>query len=131
MKHKLIITVLVAFFALTVKAQQGGGQGMNAESMAQRESAWMKTELNLTADQVTKVDAINLKYAQEQTAAFQGGQSSDPSARQKLMADMNAKKRTELQAVLTADQLKKYDEYLANRTQQGGRGGFGGPPPGQ
>ena len=91
----------------------------------------MKTELALTADQTTKVDAINLKYAKEQMASFQGGQGGDPAAMQKQVADMNAKKRTEFQAVLTAEQLKKYDTYLANRQQQGGRGGFGGPPPGQ
>jgi hypothetical protein len=88
----------------------------------------MKSELTLSADQTSKVEAINLKYAKEQMSAFQGGPGGDPEARQKQMADMNAKKRTELQAILSAEQLKKYDAYLANRQQQGGRGGFGGPP---
>jgi len=137
MKQKLFLTVLIAFLALTVKSQPGGGQpggqggqGRSAESIAQRESDWMKTQLSLTADQITKVDAINLKYAQMQMSSVPGGPGGDPNAMQKQMADLNAKKRSELQSVLTEEQLKKYDEYLAQRPA-GGRGGFGGPPPGQ
>jgi len=104
------------------------------ESMAQRETDWMTSELSLTADQVAKVSAINVKYAQKQMEMFQGGPppggGGDMSAMQKQMADIAAQKRTELQPILSGEQLKKYDEYLANRPA-GGRGGFGGPPPNQ
>ena len=97
------------------------------EAIAQRETAWMTTELGLTKDQVTKVDAINLKYAEKMMAQFQGGPGGDFEAMQKQMAEINAQKRKELEPVLSAEQLKKYDEYLANRPA-GGRGGFGPPP---
>ena len=104
------------------------------DAMAQRETDWMTTELELSADQVTKVSAVNVKYAQKQMEMFQGGGApgggGDMSAMQKQMADIAAQKRTELQPILSAEQLKKYDEYLANRPA-GGRGGFGGPPPNQ
>jgi len=100
------------------------------ESMAQRETDWMTTELSLTADQVTKVSEINVKYAQKQMEMFQGGPppggGGDMSAMQQQMADTAAQKRTELQPILPADQLQKYDEYLANNPG-GGRGGPGGP----
>ena len=101
-------------------------QQPTAESMAQSETDWMKTDLNLTADQVTKVQAINLKYAQKQMDLFQGarGGGGDFQAMQKQMTDLNAQKRTELQPVLTADQLKKYDDVLIERqNNRGGRGG--------
>ena len=107
MKHKIIISLLCVFIAIAVKGQpggQGGPGGMNAESMTQRETEWMKGELTLSADQTSKVEAINLKYAKEQMSAFQGGPGGDPEARQKQMADMNEKKRTELQAILSAEQ---------------------------
>jgi Spy/CpxP family protein refolding chaperone len=145
MKNKFAIALFLAFIAVTVKAQQGGQGGpgrqggMTPEMMAQRETDWMKTELALTSDQITKVDAINLKFAKEQATAFQGGPGGDPSAMQKQMADLNARKRAELEPVLTAEQLKKYDTYMANRQQRGpggpggpGQGGPGGPGgPGQ
>lgn len=107
------------------------------ESMAQRETDWMTTELNLSADQVEKVSEINVKYAQKQMEMFQGGRpqgGGDMSAIQGQMAEIAAEKRTELQPILSAEQLKAYDEYLANnpgRGRGGPGGGFGGPPPDQ
>lgn len=99
------------------------------ESMAQRETEWMTTELGLSDDQVSKVDAINVKYAEKMMEQFQGGPGGDREAMQEMMAEINAQKRTEFEEILSAEQLLKYDEYLANRPA-GGRGGFG-PPPGQ
>ena len=104
------------------------------DAMAQRETDWMTTELSLSDDQVTKVSAINVKYAQKQMEMFQGGGGppggGDMSAMQKQMQEIAAQKRTELEPILSAEQLKQYDAYLANRPA-GGRGGFGGPPPNQ
>jgi Spy/CpxP family protein refolding chaperone len=92
------------------------------EEMAQRENEWMKTELNLNADQQKKVEAINLKYAKEMQQIFQNNRGDFSSIRPK-MDEMQAKKRTELQPVLTEDQLKKYDAVLAER-----RANRPGPP---
>ncbi len=105
-------------------------QPPTAESMAQRETEWMTTELELTEDQVAKVDPINLKYAEKMAELFQGGPGGDFEAMREKMNEMNAEKRTEFKDILTADQLKKYDEYLAERQQRGPRG-QGGPPPNQ
>ncbi|MBN2480775.1 MAG: hypothetical protein JXB19_03475, partial [Bacteroidales bacterium] len=102
------------------------------ESMAQRETEWMTTELKLSQDQITKVSAINVKYAQKMMEQFQGGPGGDREAMQAQMAQINAQKRSEFESLLSAEQLKKYDEYLAENQQRGfGGGGRGGTPPGQ
>lgn len=98
------------------------------EAMAQRETEWMTTELELTEDQVAKVDPINLKYAEKIVELFQGGTGGDFEALREKMNEMNAQKRTEFEDILTADQVKKYDEYLAERQQRGPRGTEDPPP---
>ena len=106
-------------------------QPPSAESMAQRETEWMTKELSLSEDQVKKVNAINLKYAEKQAEMFQGGPGGDFEAMQKKMKEINDQKRAEFEGVLTAEQLKKYDDYVA-QNQRGpggpGRPGGGAPP---
>lgn len=97
------------------------------ESMAQRETEWMTTELELTEDQVAKVDAINLKYAEKMAELFQGGPGGDFEAMREKMNEMNTQKRAEFEDILTDDQLQKYDEYMAENQRRGP----GGPPPNQ
>ena len=103
----------------------------SAEAMAQRETQWMTEELNLTQDQVEKVDAINVKYAEKMMEQFQSGPGGDFEAMQKHMAEINTQKREELKSVLSEEQLQQYDEYVAQNQQRGmrGPGGPGGPPP--
>jgi Spy/CpxP family protein refolding chaperone len=123
MKKLLLLTctVILVFFA-NAKAQPP-----SPEEMAKMETESMKTELNLNADQLTKVEAINLKYAQKMGEMFQQGPPADFTEAQKKMGEIQKQKRTEFEKVLTADQLKKYDQMQEERMKNA-PGGPDGPP---
>lgn len=118
---KLFLSGIAAFFglmlAMNVNAQM---QMPTAEEMAQRETDQMKAEMNLTADQLTKVEAINLKYAEKMSEIFAQGPGGDFAEIQKKMEENQTQKRNELEKVLDADQLKKYDEIQAERMNRRG-----------
>jgi periplasmic protein CpxP/Spy len=119
---KLLLSGLAASFALML-AMNVTAQMPSAEDMAKRETEQMKTELKLTADQLPKVEAINLKYAKKMSEMFSQGPGGDFAEMQKKMTEIQTQKRAELEKILNADQLKKYDEMTAARMNQQG------PPP--
>jgi|WetSurSiteA1Bulk_404760.scaffolds.fasta_scaffold04237_2 hypothetical protein len=122
MKRKVLIALTALFtLFLTVTAQPP--QPPSPEEMAKRETEQMKSELNLTADQLTKVEAINLKYAQKMGEMFQQGPGGDFAEMQKKMLEIDNQKRAEFSKILTADQLKKYDVMVAEQ-----RKNMPGPP---
>jgi hypothetical protein len=69
------------------------------------------------------VEAINLTYAQKMGEMFQAGPPSDFAEMQKNMQEIQKAKRADLEKVLTADQLKKYDQMMEER-----RRNMPGPP---
>ena len=60
LKQLGLSVVLVCTFAL-VKAQDG--QMPTAETRASKMTEWMKTNLSLTPDQLSRVQELNMKYA--------------------------------------------------------------------
>jgi hypothetical protein len=117
MKKTLVLTLSILFaMVLVVNAQPP-----SAEEMAKTQTEQMKAGLNLTADQLTKVEALNLKYAKMMSAMFEQGPPDDFEEMRKKMEENQKAKRVELEKVLNADQLKKYDQMQAER-------GPGGPP---
>ncbi len=119
MKKTLFLT-LSFLFAMFLAV---GAQPPSAEEMAKMQTDEMKSSLNLSADQLTKVDAINLKYAKKISEMFQQGPPSDFEEVRKKIEEIEKAKRAELEKVLTADQLKKYDQMQEERRKNG----FGGP----
>ena len=117
---KVALLSLSVLFALTMsmKGQPGGGMP-SAEEMAKRDTEQMKSELNLTADQLPKVEAINLKYAQKRSELFQNGPDGDFEQIRAKMQENQKQQRVEFEKVLTADQLKKYDTMMEERRQRG------------
>jgi periplasmic protein CpxP/Spy len=93
------------------------------EEMAKMETDAMKTELKLTADQLPKVEAINLKYARKMGEMFEQGPPADFTEMQKKMQDLETQKKVEFSKILNADQLKKYDTMMEER-----RKNMPGPP---
>jgi hypothetical protein len=108
MKKALFFTC-AALFALFITAN---AQQHTPEERAKEETESMKTALNLTDVQLTQVDSINLKYAKKRREMFQQNQNSDPAEREKIRNEMETLKRAELEKVLTADQLIKYDAMV-------------------
>lgn len=117
-------------------AQQGGGQGrpqMNPEEMLKRQTESMVEELKLNKDQETKVSAINKKYLDKQSAyrtKMQGASDEDRAKFREEFTKMQTEKDKEIKGILTADQVKLYDELIKKRAEQmrNRPGGGGGGP---
>jgi len=92
----------------------GGGPWESAEEKAQFQTERMKTLLDLTEEQQLQVQEINLKYAQEAE-----------EARKKMDAERQKRrdaKQAELEKILTAEQIEKFQLMRPMRRGQGGRG---------
>jgi Spy/CpxP family protein refolding chaperone len=111
-------TIILAFFT-NINAQPP-----SPEDMAKMETDQMKAELNLNGDQLTRVEAINLKYAKKMSEMFQEGPPSDFAEVQKKMEEIQKQKRVEFEKVLTKEQMVKYDSMMEERMKNRP----GGPP---
>ncbi len=155
-KFGVLLVVLLFATGMTYAQERGGGQRpssgnhgksemrgnrpqMDPEQMIQRETKQLVDELKLNKDQEQKVLAINKKYMEKRKA--ERAKISDASdadrekmrekMRETMKAEMEAKTK-EIKAVLTAEQVKKYDEMMKKRQEmmknrQGRMGGPGGP----
>ncbi|HZO09312.1 MAG TPA: hypothetical protein VFC77_08035 [Myxococcota bacterium] len=80
--------------------------GSTPAQRAAVQTEFMKTRLALGAEQVPKVEAINLKYAQQMQPILQG--SEGPLMKLGAARRVDQAKDAELQGVLTPDQFQKY-----------------------
>jgi len=118
MNLRKILVVAIAFAAVfstsLLQAQEqkkgrGGGMGMTVERI---EEAVGK----LSAEQKTKIEGILAKVREE----MQGLQGASQEDRQAKMREIMQSSRTQIRAVLTPEQQKKYDEMPQGRGQGGG-----------
>jgi hypothetical protein len=80
---------------------------MTTEEMAGKLTGWMKTNLELTDNQVGQVQIINLKYANKMMELQNDGSANKKQKMRALKADSDAKDQ-ELKRVLTADQFQSW-----------------------
>jgi HlyD family secretion protein len=107
-----------SFFSEAV-AQPAGGGGM----AAQRER--LINELQLTADQQAKLEAISTELRPKFMALRDMDDAERQGAREKITAEMRGK----ISAMLTPDQRKKYQEMIANAPTPGGGNRPAAAPP--
>lgn len=152
---RLGVLLVVFLFAtgVTFAQERGGGQRpskteqgrpagnrgdrpqMNPEEMIKRQTQRLVDELKLTKEQETKVTAINKKYMEKQSADWAKMRDASDADRAKMretMRKMQQEKDKEIKAVLTAEQVKLYEENQKKREEmrkngQGRMGGQGGP----
>lgn len=117
------VLMLVLFTMPGITANAQPPRPPSPEEMAKFETGWMKTALKLTAAQLPKIDAINLKYAKKTGEMFQNGPEGDFSVMEKKMNELESQKRVEFQSILTPGQIKLYDKEIADR-----RANRPGPP---
>lgn len=88
------------------KATGQDKEHMPPEERATKLTSWMKTNLQLTDDQVAKVGEINLKYANKNEAL----RNSPEPGREKLkkLKSFDQDKDNELKTLLTDEQYKTY-----------------------
>jgi Spy/CpxP family protein refolding chaperone len=120
MNLRKVLVVAIAFAAVfstsllqaqSQKKGRGGGMGMTVERI---EEAVGK----LSAEQKTKIEGI-LAKVREQMQGLQGASQED---RQAKMREIMQSSRTQIRAVLTPEQAKKYDEMASQGRGQGGGG---------
>ena len=115
----------------------GGRQQMNPEEMLKRQNQRLVDELKLNKDQEAKVSVINKKYMDKNTGSW--GKMRDASDEERKtfreqMRKVNDEKNKEIKALLSADQIKLFDEMQkknaeAMKNRQGGN--WGSQPSGQ
>ena len=130
MKSNIMLAVLIsAFVSVQSFAQdaptqdanradrRGGMASMTPEQRAERQTAQMKKQLTLTAEQETTITAINLKYAQQSQKMMASGERNPEAMKQAMDA-----KDGELKAVLSKEQYQQYEtmrEEQRNRMREG------------
>ncbi len=103
-------------------AQQGpGAAGGGGGMAAQRER--LVAELELSAEQQTKLDAISAELRPKFMAMRDMSEDERPAAREKVTAEM----RQKIMAMLTAEQKPKYQQLIAAQ-QQARAAGTANPP---
>jgi len=119
-KIYLLVFVLLATSFAFAQGPQGGGGQFSAEQIAQRNSEWMKKDLNLTEAQIAPVDSINLLYAKAQVALMQSANGDRESIRT-AMQELTTKKEAALSAVLSGEQLDLYKQRMSEMRNRTGR----------
>ncbi len=140
MKARFALLASLAMFALPLAAQ-GGGQGMRGGGpggfMAVPSADTLTAQLSLSAEQQTKVAAVITKFetsTKDARAAMtklmenggMQGMRDNPDAMKNMTAirEARTKMTTDIKALLTPEQVAKYDELYPQR--MGRRGGGGG-----
>lgn len=108
---KTIIVLLFASFTFNIAAYAQTKEAFKNATPEQR-AQWltdtMQTSLSLNTEQYSKVFSINLAFAQKAQPVMQSDDSKILKFRQ--VKDLQDKREEDLEAVLTKDQYKLYEE---------------------
>lgn len=131
---KKVMLFALAFLAIAqfAFAQRGGGEGRRGgspEEMANRQTARMAEELDLSEAQVEKIKELNLLYAKKMRE-LRANAGDDRTGMREKMGALFQEKETELKKYLTTEQFEKYKKLEAERRarRRGGPGGMRGNP---
>ena len=100
----------------------GGRAGMDPAHRLEK----MQQELNLTADQTTAIKAI-FKDGRAKVEALRANTALTPQDQHAQMRTLREEENTKIKAVLTPDQVTKFEAMEAQA--RGHRGGGNAPPP--
>lgn len=101
-----LVLACVFTLARAQNSQMPSDQMQSSDARASKMTEWMKSNLNLNADQVSKVQDINMKYAVRMDSVKKSlGDISDRSVGVKSESDA---RDAELKGVLTDQQFKTY-----------------------
>ncbi|MBL7955372.1 MAG: hypothetical protein JNJ91_10060 [Flavobacteriales bacterium] len=104
MKKLMIVAVLAS---MTLAAQAQEKEKRTPQERAKARTEHMTKELALSPEQQAKVEAINLKYA-DQVEAVRSEREAERTAKREAAKAMHDAHDAEMKAVLTADQYTKW-----------------------
>ena len=112
MKKLFVISIMLIATITFASAQQR--QRQTPEESAKTYTERMEKLLTLSADQKTKIQAINLDLAKQMNTQWQNNQGNREAMRSSIQA-IEKKRDEQYKTVLKADQFKK---YLADKEER-------------
>jgi Spy/CpxP family protein refolding chaperone len=126
--------LLAGSLSVALAQQSQGGQGPHHQMMSVEDRVnQLKTQLGLSADQVTKITAI-MQTQRDTMQALREKYGDDRQSMRQAMSGLRANADKAISAVLTDTQRKKYEAMIAQRQKERGDRGQGnaqGKPAGQ
>jgi len=119
MKKLFVISIMLVATVAFATAQQRPNMTPEERTKAQVER--VEKLLSLTADQKTKIQAIETELGKEMSAIREKNQG-DRDAMRTAMQELDKKRDAKYKEVLTADQFKKYLEDKEQRQRERGQG---------
>ena len=120
MKKLFVLSIMLVATVCFATAQQR--QMGTPEERAKATIDRLTPILSLTADQKTKIQAVEVDLNKQMDTKRQSLQG-DREARMALFQEFQKTREDKYKAILTADQLKKYKEDVAQRQQRRQSGG--------
>jgi periplasmic protein CpxP/Spy len=114
-------SLLLAGSLSVISAQQGQGGHRQMMSVEDRVNH-LKTQLDLSADQVTKVTVI-MQNQRDTMQTLRKKYGDDRQGMRQAMESLRASTDKAISAVLTDPQREKYDAMIAQRQKERGEGG--------
>ena len=119
---KSLVLLLASLFVFSVSAQRPDRNSkMTPEDRAAKQTEMMNKQLDLTADQQAKIQAINLKYSQ-QMAAQRSQATEDRQQNMENMKTQMEARNAEIKQVLTPEQFEKWQTIRNEMRQNRGQG---------
>ena len=117
MKKILLLMIAIAMVSTAGLAQM---EQKDKKDYKKERIEWenkIKTELNLTTDQVVKYDALNKEYNDKMDVIAQDANLEAEVKKEKKMA-LKKEKETKFLELLTADQQAKYKEIIDKKKKE-------------
>jgi len=111
---KMKLSILLALSVISLVSFGQGRRNMDPEEMAKNNTAMMKDSLDLSSDQLKKVEEINLEAAIKMNKAFEEA-TGDRESMRATMGKLNEETNKKFKVVLTESQWNKYEVILEER----------------
>jgi len=115
LRNAVLMMVAVAALLLAVppvaRAQMDKLASTTPQERAKMQTEFMKNRLDLTPEQLQRVGALNLKYAQRMDPVIKG--SEGPLMKMRQMREINEAKVGELKGILSP----QFEKYLASKEE--------------
>ena len=111
------LLVLATVILVTGLLQMAYSQGQRMRMTPEQRAKELKEQLSLTDEQVTKVTKI-FESSQKEMQAKMGDLQGDRDAMRQFFQKSQAKNDSLIKALLTEDQVKKYEEIQKERMQR-------------
>lgn len=114
MKKIMIVAFITLLGAMGAQAKGVDHERKSAEERAKHKTEMLRDSLNLTADQETKILAINLEAEKKIDAAREANKADKGKMKEEIKA-INMDRREKIKALLTPEQQEKLKKMKNTR----------------